>query len=64
MDKLNMESKDMGLDNIEKIGKILPNVIVETKDKPGKNEAILTANTPINKTLRPVIEDSTNWEVF
>ena len=95
MDKLNMVSKDMGQDNIEMIGKILPNVIVETKDKfgnikksidfellqqelsseivegnkeryqltwPGKNEAILTANTPINKTLRPVKKDSTNWE--
>lgn len=29
---------------------------------PGKKEAIVTANTPINKTLRPVIEDSLNWE--
>lgn len=29
---------------------------------PGKKEAILTANTPINKTLRPVIEDSVDFE--
>lgn len=29
---------------------------------PGKKEAIITANTPINKTLRPVKEDSLNWE--
>ena len=29
---------------------------------PGKKEAIVTANTPINKTLRPVVEDSLNWE--
>lgn len=29
---------------------------------PGKKEALLTANTPINKTLRPVREDSVNWD--
>ena len=29
---------------------------------PGKKEAILMANTPINKTLRPVIEDSVDFE--
>lgn len=29
---------------------------------PGKKEAILKANTPINKTLRPVKEESLNWE--
>ena len=29
---------------------------------PGKKEAIVTANTPIDKTLRPVKEDSLNWE--
>lgn len=95
MDKLNMKSKDMGLNNIEKIENIFPNVITETKDEygnitrainfellqqelsneivegdkeryqltwPGKSEAILTANTPIDKTLRPVKEDSTNWD--
>ncbi len=29
---------------------------------PGKKEAIVIANTPIDKTLRPVKEDSLNWE--
>ena len=29
---------------------------------PGKKEAIVTANTPIDKTLRPVKADSLNWE--
>ncbi|WP_138494056.1 site-specific DNA-methyltransferase [Paenibacillus pinistramenti] len=29
---------------------------------PGKKEAILHANTPIDKTLRPVKEDSVNWD--
>lgn len=29
---------------------------------PGKKEAIVKANTPINKTLRPVKEESLNWE--
>lgn len=29
---------------------------------PGKKEAILNVNTPINKTLRPVIDDSVDFE--
>lgn len=29
---------------------------------PGKKEAILLANTPIDKTLRPVKEDSVDWD--
>lgn len=29
---------------------------------PGKKEAILLANMPINKTLRPVKEESVDWE--
>ncbi|WP_411348410.1 site-specific DNA-methyltransferase [Paenibacillus sp. WLX2291] len=29
---------------------------------PGKKEAILNANSPIDKTLRPVKEDSVDWE--
>ncbi|WP_416198344.1 MAG: Adenine specific DNA methylase Mod [Sporanaerobacter sp.] len=46
----------------------LSNEIVEgSKERyqltwPGKKEAIVTANTPIDKTLRPVKEDSLNWE--
>ena len=95
MDKLKMKSKDLAKENIEKIEKLFPNVITETKDEkgnitkaidfellkqelsdeivegnkeryqltwPGKKEAIVTANTPIDKTLRPVKEDSLNWE--
>ena len=95
MNKLKMKSKDLTGENIEKIGKLFPNVITETKDEegniikavdfellqqeltdeiiegdkeryqltwPGKKEAIVTANTPIDKTLRPVKQDSLNWE--
>ncbi|CAH0121373.1 hypothetical protein PAE9249_03901 [Paenibacillus sp. CECT 9249] len=29
---------------------------------PGKKQAIINANTPIDKTLRPVQEDSVDWE--
>lgn len=90
-----MSSKDLAQENIEKMGRLFPNVITEVKDEngnitraidfellqqelndeivegekeryqltwPGKKEAILMANTPINKTLRPVKEDSLNWE--
>jgi adenine-specific DNA-methyltransferase len=31
-------------------------------DWPGKRASILKANTPINKTLRPVVKDSVNWD--
>jgi adenine-specific DNA-methyltransferase len=31
-------------------------------DWPGKRASILKANTPIEKTLRPVAEDSVNWD--
>lgn len=95
MEKLTMSSKDLAQENIEKMGRLFPNVITEVKDEngnitraidfellqqelndeivegekeryqltwPGKKEAILMANTPINKTLRPVKEDSLNWE--
>ncbi|MDU4318611.1 MAG: site-specific DNA-methyltransferase [Clostridium sp.] len=46
----------------------LSKVIVEGREEryqmnwPGKKEAILTANTPINKTLRPCREDSVNFD--
>ena len=95
MEKVKMESKDIIQNNIEKIGRLFPNVITEIKDEkgnitraidfellkqelsdeivegtkerylltwPGKKEAIVLANTPTNKTLRPVKEDSLNWE--
>lgn len=29
---------------------------------PGKKQAILNANTPIDKTLRPVKEESVDWD--
>ena len=90
MNKLDMESLNIVDENIEKIGNLFPNVIVESekgksidfdllkqelsnvvvdenKEKyqltwPGKREAILTANTPINKTLRPIKEKSVDFD--
>lgn len=95
MEKLKMKSKNITKVNVEKIGKLFPNVITEIKDEKGnttfaidfellqqelsneivdgikeryqltwsgKREAIVMANTPTNKTLRPVKEDSLNWE--
>ena len=90
MNKLDMESKDIVNENIEKISELFPNVIVESekgksidfdllkqelskeivegnKEKyqltwPGKKEAILNANTPCNKTLRPVKGKSVDFE--
>ncbi|NLZ55029.1 MAG: site-specific DNA-methyltransferase, partial [Thermoanaerobacteraceae bacterium] len=95
MEKLKMKSRDITRENIEKIGRLFPNVITEIKDEkgnitraidfellqqelcdeivegskeryqitwPGKKEALILANTPTNKTLRPVKEDSLNWE--
>lgn len=35
MEKLKMKSKDSTNENIEKIGKLFPNVITEAKDKDG-----------------------------
>lgn len=46
----------------------LSDVIVEGEKEryqltwPGKKQAILNANTPIDKTLRPVKEDSVDWD--
>jgi len=90
MNKLDMESKDIVNENIDKISQLFPNVIIESekgksidfdllkqelsneivegnKEKyqltwPGKKEAILIANTPSNKTLRPVKEKSVDFE--
>ena len=90
LNKLDMESKDIINENVEKIGNLFPNVIVESekgksidfellkqelskeivegnKEKyqltwPGKKEAIVNANTPCNKTLRPVKERSIDFE--
>ncbi|MCF8306738.1 MAG: site-specific DNA-methyltransferase [Ignavibacteriales bacterium] len=46
----------------------LSNVLVEDEneryrlDWPGKKASLLKANTPINKTLRPAVEESLNFE--
>jgi len=90
VNKLDMESLNIVDENIEKIGNLFPNVIVESekgkaidfdllkqelsnvvvdsnKEKyqltwPGKKEAIMMANTAINKTLRPVKEKSVDFD--
>ncbi|MEI6155004.1 MAG: site-specific DNA-methyltransferase, partial [Deltaproteobacteria bacterium] len=94
MEKLKMESVDMTQKNIEKIGRLFPNVITETRDEDGnlkkginfellkqelsndvvdgeecydftwvgKKAAIMEGNTPIRKTLRPIMEESKDWE--
>ena len=90
MNKLDMESKNIINENIQKISKLFPNVIVESekgksidfdllkqelskeivegnKEKyqltwPGKKESIINANTPINKTLRPLKEKSVSFD--
>ncbi len=94
MDKMRMESLDMTIQNIEKIGALFPNCITETVDENGKlkktinfdllkqmlsgdviegseayeftwvgkKAAIVEANKPIRKTLRPCKEDSVNWD--
>ena len=95
MDKLQMQSKNLVDENIEKIAKLFPNCITEGKDEngkltrlvdfdllkqelskdiiegnderytlnwAGKKQAILTANSPINATLRPCREDSVDFD--
>ena len=82
--KLEMKSKDIVEDNINKISKLFPECISEGKinfDKlkqelskdiieqresyqltwVGKNKAMVNANTPINKTLRPIKEKSIDF---
>ena len=41
MDKMSMESVDMTTQNIEKIGKMFPNCITETKDENGKLKKVI-----------------------
>ena len=95
MDKLDMQSKNLVDDNIEKIAKLFPNCITEGKNEDGqvvklvdfdllkqelskqivdgnderytlnwagKKQAILTANSPINATLRPCREESVDFD--
>lgn len=95
MDKLDMQSKNLVDENIEKIAQLFPNCITEGKDEngqvvrlvdfdllkqelskeivegnderytlnwAGKKQAILTANSPINATLRPCREESVDFD--
>ena len=94
MEKMKMESTDMKVANIEKIGALFPNCITEKIDENnelkkainfdmlrqmlsddivdgdeayeftwvGKKAAIIEANKPIRKTLRPCPEESVDWD--
>ena len=90
INKLDMKTENIVDANIEKIGALFPNVIVESENGksidfdllkqelseeivegnkeryqltwPGKKEAIVLANTPTTKTLRPVREKSVDFE--
>lgn len=54
--------------NFDLLKQELSDVLVEGEKEryqltwPGKKQAILNANTPIDKTLRPVKEDSVGWD--
>ena len=95
MDRLEMQSKNLVDENINKIAQLFPNCITEGKDEngkltrlvdfdllkqelskdivegtderytlnwAGKKQAILTANSPINATLRPCREESVDFD--
>lgn len=86
INKLDMQSKDIVSDNINKIYELFPNcisegkidfdmlrqelskdIIEDGKEKyqltwVGKKEAIVNANTPCGKTLRPVKEKSIDFD--
>ena len=94
MNKMRMESVDLNVQNIDKIGALFPNCITETTDENGKlkkainfdllkqmlsediiegdeayefswvgkKAAIVEANKPIRKTLRPCKEQSVDWD--
>ena len=94
MEKMRMETPDLTVANVEKIGELFPNCITETIDENGKlkkvinfdllrqmlsgnvvegsesyeftwvgkKAAILEANRPIRKTLRPCLGKSVNWD--
>jgi adenine-specific DNA-methyltransferase len=95
MNKLKMHSPDLTQANIDKLGELFPNCVVEAADAdgavkrsidfdqlrqelstsivegpqeryqlnwPGKREALLTANAPIAKTLRPCPEESVDFD--
>ena len=95
MEKLKLHSPDLTQTNIEKLGQLFPNCVVEARDAdgtvkrgidfdllrqelsdsivegsqeryqinwPGKREALLTANAPIAKTLRPCRAESVDFD--
>ena len=94
MEKMQFETADLTVKNIEKIAALFPNCITETADENGelkkainfdmlrqmlsediaagdeayeftwvgKKAAIVEANKPIRKTLRPCPEESVNWD--
>lgn len=86
VNKLDMKSANIISSNIEKIGELFPNVVIEgkidfyalkqelandlieeKKEKyqltwAGKSKAKIESNTSINKTLRPVMEKSVDFE--
>ncbi len=94
MEKIKQTTADTVEQNIEKISKLFPNVITETKDDDGnikkaidfeklkqelskeiikgeesydftwvgKSQAVIEANTPTTKTLRPCKAESVNWD--
>lgn len=95
MDKLQMQSKNLVNENIEKIQNLFPNCVTEALDEegkltklvdfdmlkqelshvvidgdkerytmtwPDKKQAILTANAPIAKTLRPCTNESVDFD--
>ena len=96
IEKLKMQTPDMVVQNVKKLGEIFPEVVTEKEDTdgkiikgidfdllkqklsdvlvedeneryrldwPGKKASLLKANLPINKTLRPIIEDSVDFEI-
>ena len=53
--------------NFDMLKQMLSDSVIEGKEVyeftwPGKKEAIIEANTPIRKTLRPCKEESKNWD--
>ena len=95
MEKLKLHTPDQTASNIEKIGALFPDCVVETRDEkgqlrreidfdqlrqelsdhivegpperyhldwPGKREALLAANAPIAKTLRPCRQESVDFD--
>ena len=94
MEKMKMETPDLTVANVEKIGALFPNCITEMADENGKlkkavnfdllrqmlsgdvvegdeayeftwvgkKAAIVEANKPIRKTLRPCPEESVDWD--